>query len=218
MTAAREAIVLPTFLLTVALAGGFRPGQTALFAAPSLFALVLGVLFAAVLVQSGTLDPLRLTNAWRSPLENANGVAVLLTLLAASSQVFSMLTPDFGLPRLLLSIYFLVLMFHTMAAAPDRPRFLRSLAVTFGAGFVLKFIVLDALSGSASSRVARAFQILFDGVTLGALSQNPQHPAAGYVAFVTLLLFMVCVWMLPARRRSPAQRSHELSRVPPALT
>jgi hypothetical protein len=206
MTATREAIILPGFFLTVALAGGFRPGQPLVLVPPSLFALVLAVLFAGVLVQSGALDPLRLMNAWRSSLENANGIVLAGTLVVASAQVFSLLTPAFGLPRILFSVYFLVLMFHTIAADPDRTRLLRSLCVTFGAAFVLKFVVLDALSGQTSSRVARAMQILFDGVTLGALTQNVLHPAAGYVAFLTVGLFLVSVWMLPARTPSIDRR------------
>jgi hypothetical protein len=202
VTATREALVLPCLFLTVALAGGFRPGQPVLLAPPSLFALVLSLLFGAVLLQSGALDPMRLTNPWRSGLENANGVVLVGALLVAAAQVFSLLTPDFGLPRVLFSIYFLVLMVHTLAVGPDRSRLLRSLGVTFGSAFVLKFVVLDALSGPTSSRVARAVQMLFDGITFGAVTQELHHPAAGYVAFATVLLFLVLVGMLPARLRT----------------
>lgn len=199
MTAAREAIVLPSLFLTVALAGGVRPGAPLVLAPPSLFALVLAVLLAGVLVQSGALDPLRLMNASRSALANGNGMVVLGALLIASAQVFSLLTPESGLPRILFSVYFLVLMLHTMAAGPDRVRLLRSLGVTFGAAFVLKFVVLNALADPASGRLGRALQMLFEGVTLGALTQGVQHPAAGYVAFLTVGMFLVSVWMLPGR-------------------
>jgi hypothetical protein len=187
-------------LLSVGLAGGFRPGQPVVLVAPSLFALVLAVLFIGVLVQGGAFDPLRLMNGARPPLANTNGIVVMATLFLAGAQVFSMLTPDAGLPRLLFSLYFLVLMFHTMAAGPDRVRLLRSLCVTFGAAFVLKFIVLDALSSPSESRVGRAMQVLFDGVTLGAITQRLQHPAAGYIAFATVAAFLIAVWMLPARQ------------------
>jgi hypothetical protein len=197
MTAAREAIVLPCLLLTVALAGGLRPGA-ALVAPPSLFSLVLAVLLAGALVQSGALDPLRLMNASRSTLANANGATVLGALLFAGAQTFTLLMPGAGLPRVVFSLVFLVLLLQTMAAAPDRVHVLRSLAVTFGAAFVGKFIVLDALANPAPGRLARALQILFEGMTLGALSQDAQHPAAGYVAFVTVGAFLVSIWMLPA--------------------
>jgi hypothetical protein len=168
---------------------------------PSLFALVLAVLLAGVLVQSGALVPLRVMNASRPALANLNGGVLLATLLVASAQIFSLLTPDAGLPRVLFSVYFLVLLINTMAASPDRVRVLRSLAVTFGAAFVLKFIVLDALSDPAGGRLTRLLQVLFEGVTLGALTQDAQHPAAGYVAFAVIAMFLVGLSLLPSAAR-----------------
>jgi hypothetical protein len=139
-------------------------------------------------------------NASRAALANANGVALLGTLFLASAQVFSLLTPQAGLPRIVLSLYFLILMLNTIAAGPDRVRLLRSLGVTFGAAFVLKFILLDALSDPAGGGLGRALQLLLEGVTLGALTQDVQHAAAGYLAFATLGLFLVGIWLLPPRR------------------
>jgi hypothetical protein len=204
MTAAREAIHLPVLFLTVTLLGGLRPGAAVMLAPPSLFALVLAVLVIGVLVQSGALAPLRVMNASRPALANLNGGVLLAALLVASAQMFSLLTPDAGLPRVLFSVYFLVLLINTMAASPDRVRVLRSLAVTFGAAFVLKFIVLDALSDPAGGRLTRVLQILFEGVTLGALTQNAQHPAAGYVAFAAVALFLVALSLLPSAGRELA--------------
>jgi hypothetical protein len=106
-------------------------------------------------------------------------------------------------------VYFLVLLVNTMAASPDAVRVLRSLAVTFGAAFVLKFIVLDALSGQPSGRLARVLQVLFEGVTLGAVSQDVQHPAAGYLAFLVIALFLVGIWLLPQRRGRPLRPSDQ---------
>jgi hypothetical protein len=103
-------------------------------------------------------------NASRPALANLNGGALVAALLVTSAQIFSLLTPDAGLPRVLFSVYFLVLLLNTMAASPDRVRVLRGLAVTFGAAFVLKFIVLDALSDPAGGRLARVLQVLFEGL------------------------------------------------------
>jgi hypothetical protein len=151
-----------------------------------------------VLVQSGTFAPLRVMNASRPALANLNGGVLVAALLVASAQMFSLLTPDAGLPRVLFSVYFLVLLINTMAASPDRVRVLRSFAVTFGAAFVLKFIVLDALSDPAGGRLTRLLQALFDGVTFGAVTQDAQHPAAGYVAFAALLMFLAALALLPS--------------------
>ena len=198
MTAARESLYLPGLFLTVALLAGVRPGAPLVLAPPSLFALVLGVLLAVVLVRSGALDPLRVMHSSREALANMNGFTVLATLFLSSAQIFSLLTPDAGLPRILFSVYFLTQMLTTMAASPDRVRALRSLAVIFGAAFVLKFIVLDALSDPAGGRLARVLQLLFEGVTFGTLTQDVHHPAAGYLAFVTIGLFLIGVSLLPA--------------------
>ena len=47
----------------------------------------------------------------------------------------AVLIPDSGLPRLVFAVFFLILLLNTAAAAPDRVRLLRSLAVTLGAAF-----------------------------------------------------------------------------------
>jgi hypothetical protein len=115
--------------------------------------------------------------------------------------MFSLLTPDSGLPRMFLSVYFLVLLLNTWAAGPDRIRVLRSLAVTFGAAFLLKFVVLAALSEPTGGRLARVVQVLFEGVTLGTVTQGVQHPASGYLAFLTIILFLIALALLPGRSR-----------------
>jgi hypothetical protein len=209
-TATREAILLPFLFLTVALLGGLRVERTIGFMPPSLFALVLAVLMLRILVRSGTLAAHRLLSSWRPMLGNANGAVVLITLWAASAQVFTLLIPTSGLPRIAFNVYFFLLLLNTAAADPDRPRLIRSLAVTFGAAFILKFIVLAELSDPAGSRLARVLQALLEGITLGTLTQEVQHPAVGYVAFVTLGLFLLGVFLLPSRdtgqlaRRLPA--------------
>jgi hypothetical protein len=219
MTPAHEAIVLPLLFFSVALAGGVRPGAALAVEPPSLFALVLAVLLLGTLVQSGTLDPVRLASSSRPALANANGTAVLCALFVASAQLFTLLTATSGLPRAVMSVYFFVLMFQTLAAAPDRVRLLRSLGVTFGAAFVLKFVVLDALANPAGGRMGRALQVLLDGVTLGAIAQDPLHPGAGYIAFATVAAFLIGVWMLPSRMvtgRIVVQPPHAtLTRRPP---
>lgn len=199
MTATREAVVLPCLFLTVVLGGAVQPGESLAIQPPSLFALILATLLVAVLVQSGAFDPRQVIDASRSGLANANGVGLFASLFLASAQVFSLMTPGSGLPRMVLGTYFLILMLNTIAAGPDRVRVLRSLAVTFGAAFVLKFVILDALSDPVEGRFGRAVRLLFEGVTLGAVTQEPQHPAAGYLAFVTAGLFLVAVWLLPGR-------------------
>ncbi len=198
MTAVREAIVLPVLFLTVTLVGGLRPGHGQLLNPPSLFSLILAMLLVAALVQSGALAPDRLMSERRSWLPNLNGLFVLLTTFVASAQTFTLVTPDAGLPALIVATFFFIALLHTLTVAPDRVRMLRGLMILIGATFTIKFIVLAALSQPAGGRVARALQLLFDGVTLGALSQTPSHPAAGYLAFAVLVVYFAGLLLLPS--------------------
>ena len=85
------------------------------------------------------------------------------------------------------------------ALAPDRLRLLRSLAVTFGSAFVLKFVVLYELSAPGTGWLKRVLQAMLEGMTLGTLTQQVPHPATGYLAFVTLALFLFAIFLLPHR-------------------
>src|SRR5207342_808805 len=149
--------------------GGLRIAGTTVLVAPSPYALVLGLLLVRLIIQNSTLAPERLLSVSRSELANLNGFVVLTTLWAGAAQVLAVLTPESGVPRLAFSVFFLVLLLNTGAAAPDRPRLLRSLAVTFGAAFVLKFALLDAISSPGAGLLRRAMLALLDSVTFGAL-------------------------------------------------
>jgi hypothetical protein len=137
-------------------------------------------------------------NAWRGPLANLNGLTVLLALFVASAQVVTLVVPESGAPALVGWIVLVSLLLQALAIGPDRPRLLRGLLVTFGAAFVLKFILLAAISRPAESRVAQALQILFEGVTLGTISQRPAHPADAYLAFATVAVYLIGVAWLPS--------------------
>jgi hypothetical protein len=197
--ALREAIVLPAAFLTVLLLGSVRTAQSTTLEPPSAFALVLGLLVVRVAVQSGTLAPERLLAESRSALANVNGAVVLLVLWLASGQALALLIPESGLPRIVFGVFLLILLINTAAASPDRIRLLRSLAVTFGALFLLKFVVLRELSAPGTSGLKRVLQTLLEGITLGALLQPVSHPAIGYLALGCLVLFLVALFLLPAR-------------------
>jgi hypothetical protein len=199
VTATREALVLPVLFLTVALCGSVRLGPTIVLLPPSPYALLLGLLLVRLLIQSRTLVPAALLSPARGALANVNGGVVILTLWAASAQAFAVLIPDNGLPRLIVSVFFLILLLNTAAASPDRPRLLRSLAVTFGSAFLLKFVVLSALSEPGTGWLKRVLLAMMEGVTLGMLSQGVMHPASGYIALFALGLFLIGVFLLPSR-------------------
>ncbi|HWK12460.1 MAG TPA: hypothetical protein VNR64_20525 [Vicinamibacterales bacterium] len=200
MTPFREAIILPLLFLTVVLLAGVRPAGATIFVPPGLFALVLAVLMLGALVRSGALAPERLLAPARGAVANANGVCVVLSAYAAAAQLLALVMPESGLPLFFVSVFLLVLLLNTWVSLPDRVHVLRSLMVIFGAAFVLKFVVLASLSDPDGGRMKRALMALFDAATLGGITQPPQPHAAGYLAFVAIVLFLVGVSVLPARR------------------
>ncbi len=197
MTIVREAFTLPLLFLGVLWLGGLRPGAPVVFEPPSPFSLVLASLALGTFVQSGTLAPARLMHQDRQALANLNGLIVLVTLFGATAQVLSMLVPASGLPSLAGGLLFLVAIVQLLAAALDRQRLLRVWAVTLLAAFTLKFVLLAALSGPAERPLGRALRALFEGVTLGAVTQPVEPRAAGYLAFITVALYLTGLILLP---------------------
>jgi len=199
---AREAITLPLLLLTVAALGGVRVASDGrlLLAPPSLMSLVLAVGLVGVLVRSGALAPSHLVNDRRTALENSSGAVILASLVAASAQVFSLVTPQAGLLAFVFTTFFVLLLWNTLAAEPDRRQALRSLLVVFGGAFVLKFVVLAAIYEPDGGLLRRVMLALLDGVSLGTLGFVPDGAATGYIAFLTVSLYFVALILLPSRR------------------
>jgi hypothetical protein len=202
VTPIREAITLPILFLTVVLAASVQPGTPLAFVPPSLFALVLAMLLVAGLVQCGALAPELLVAPHRSALENLNGLAVMLTLFAASAAAAAVLLPASGTPAVLMGILLFALIAQALAIGASRTRMMRGLLVSVAVAFVLKFIVLASLSAPAAGPLARIVQLLFEGVTLGSITQPAMHPAAGYIAFATLMLYLFGIVLLPRRSRN----------------
>ena len=209
----REAVVLPMLLLGVAAAGGFRTDAATgawRFLAPAPMSLVLGLLLVGVLARTGVLAPWALVGPHRSGLANANGIVVLVTLLLASAQVFTSLSPESGLLLVLASVFFLLLLINTLAAQPTRARAMQSLGIVLLSAFVLKYVVLDALYAPQGSLARRVVTTLLEGVSLGTLGYTPHGPATAYIAFVGLLTYLFALVLLPA---SAEARATELLRI-----
>jgi hypothetical protein len=198
MTAVREAIVLPAMFLTVALLGGLRIGDTVRLVPPPLIALVLAMLLLATLVRAGALAPDRLMNAQRAPIENASGILVLIAVFAASAQVFSLLTPELGLLHAVFSACFFVQLVTTLAGVSGRSNLLRSLVVLLGSALVLRFIVLENLYAPNTGTLKRLLTTLIEGASLGTIDYQPHAAATGYIAFCTVVLYLIGLALLPA--------------------
>lgn len=202
--AVRDAFTLPLVFLAVSLLSAIRvgPGGTIRFVGPTLLSLVLAVMLAGLLLRAGVLAPERLVSSGRPALANANGIVVLLALLFASAQVFTILTPEAGLMSVLFSAFYLVLLWTTAAARPAARHLLRSLAVVFGSALVLRFVVLNGISAPGGSMAHRVFTTALEGITLGGLGLEYHAPATGYAAFVALGLFFVGLLLLPHDSRA----------------
>jgi hypothetical protein len=111
--------------------------------------------------------------------------------------------PASGVPAVLMGILLFALLVQALAIGAGRERMLRGLLVSLAVAFALKFIALDALSGPATSRTGRVVQLLFEGVTLGSVSQTPLHPASGYIAFATVMLYLFGLLLLPRGENAP---------------
>jgi len=200
-TAAREAFVLPLIFLTVALLGGFRilPGDAGAmrFVPPPLIGLVLAVILMGAMVRARLLVPDALVGAPRSGLASVSGGLVILTLLAATAQVLSGLSPEAGLTRLAYYFVLVVLVWNTLAAAPDRPRLLHSLFVILGAALVFKHVILAALFDAEGGMVKRMVLAVLEGVSTGSVETERLHEATGYVAFGNVLLYLLGLALLP---------------------
>ncbi len=198
MTPVREAVVLPAMFLTVALFGGLRIADTVRLVPPPLISLVLAMLLVAALVRSGALAPDRLMNAQRAPLENVSGVLVLIALFAASAQIFNLLTPEIGLLHAVFSACFFVQLATTLAGVSGRTNLLRSLVVLLGSALVLRFIVLENLYAPNTGTLKRLLTTLIEGASLGTIDYQPHAAATGYLAFLTVVLYLTGLALLPA--------------------
>ena len=75
--------------------------------------------------------------------------------------------------------------------------------MVFGAAFVVKYVLLGAVYAPEGSVTRRVVLALVEGVSLGTLAYQPAGPATGYVAFVTVLLFLGGVAALPRLDEAP---------------
>lgn len=226
MSPLREAVILPGIFLTVTLLGGLRigaDGSGVRLLAPPLLAVVLAMLLLGTLARGRVLVPLALLSASRRPLENLSGAIVLVTLFAASAQALNVVLPERGLLHAAVGVLLFVQLMTMTAAGTGRAGLLRSLVVLLGSLFVLRFIVFESLYAEGAGTLKRVLTALMAGVTLGGIEYEPNAAATGYVAFLTLTLYLTGLVLLPAAipgevvetalERAPAESS-----VPRTLT
>ncbi len=200
--ALRFYILLPLLFLTVALMGGLRlasPDNGFVFMAPALLCLVFGVVLIVLFVRGGLIE----IDSWFSDdfptVHNIANGFLLLSLFAATAQVFNSVIPEAGLPFWVVSFCFAWSLWNNLFAEFDNRKLLRSMIALFAFAFFAKYVVLAGLTAPAG-----------DGGWLRSLIENPAQEAAtwllalprysagtGYIQFFCLLLYFAGLYTLP---------------------
>ena len=199
-------IVLPTILLSVALLGGLRiDAETRhfIFIAPPLVTLILAILLLALFVRAGAIE----LHAWlaidQPMVTNISHLLTLLALFFASAQAFNSVLPESGLLHWMFSFFFLWTLWTNQFSAFDARRLLKSLIVLFGTAFVLKHLLVAALSAPEGGWLRQLAATLLQGIAIDA----PHFaPATGYISFFALVLYVAGLWLTTPR--PPADRPH----------
>ena len=194
-------LLLPFIFLTVALLGGLRlvsPGNDFVFWRPALFCLLSAALLMVLFFRAGLIT----VDGWFSEdfsaLKNVANGAVLVTLFAASAQIFNALLPEQGLPFWVFAFCFFWTLWNNLFADFDVKKLLRSLGALFGLAFVVKYLILANLAAPASES------------WLQGILQNPTQEAftwllnlprfsagTGYIQFFTVAFYLLGLFLLP---------------------
>ena len=201
-------VLIPFLLLTVALLGGLRLDGTDgafIFVRPPLVCLIFAAILLVLFFRAGLLR----LDGWLSeslpPLKNAANAAVLISLFAASTQLFNSLIPERGLPFWIVGFCFFWTLWNNLFAEFETRKLLRSLGALFGLAFVVKYLLLANLAAPPSDSWLRS------------IIENPAQEAAtwlldlprfsagtGYIQFFTVVLYLLGLFMIPHNTVDPA--------------
>jgi hypothetical protein len=194
-------LLLPFIFLTVTLLGGLRlaaADNAFIFWRPALFCLISAAILMVLFFRARLLA----VEGWFSEdftaLKNVANGAVLVTLFAASAQIFNALLPEQGLPFWIFAFCFFWTLWNNLFADFDVKKLLRSLGALFGLAFVVKYMLLANLTAPAAESwlqgilqnpTKEAFTWLFD---------LPRFSAGtGYVQFFTVVFYLGGLFLLP---------------------
>lgn len=195
-------IILPLIFLTVALLGGVRftaELQELRFIAPQLISLILAVFVMIVFVRGGLVQLDDYTGEDRGLIENASGLVRLAAIYFATAQVFNAVTPERGLLNFFFNLFYFLIFWNNLFVVFNPARLTKSLAVVLGASFALKYLILADLFAPTESWAKYALQKLMQTASLGALEFEVFAPATGYLAFVTVALYILGLYLIAPR-------------------
>lgn len=200
-------VFLPLILLTVALLGGLRlagADGAFVFLKPPLVCLVFAAILLVLFFRANLLD----LHGWLSddfPLtKNAANAAVLLSLFAASAQLFNSLLPERGLPFWVVGFCFFWTLWNNLFAGFDTRKLLRSLGALFGLAFVVKYLLLANLTAPQSDGWLRSVIENPAQEAFTWLLDLPRFaPGTGYIQFFAVTLYLIGLFMLPSSTANP---------------
>ncbi len=193
--------VLPCIFLTAALLGGLRFSGldgSFIFLKPALFCLIFASVMLVLFFRSGLIQ----LDGWFSEsfamTKNAANAVVLLTLFAATVQLFNSLLPEQGLPFWIVAFCFFWTLWNNLFADFDTKKLLQSLGGLFGLAFVVKYLILANLTAPASESWLRSIIENPARETFTWLLDLPRFSAGtGYIQFFTVVLYLIGLFLLP---------------------
>ena len=198
-------LLLPFIFLTVTLLGGLRlasPGNEFVFLKPALLCLIFALVLLVLFVHGGLISLNGWINEEFAILKNIANSIVLLTLFAASVQLFNSVMPEQGLPFWIVAFCFLWTLWNNLFADFDNKKLLRSIVALFGFAFVAKYLILANLTAPASESWLRGIienpaQEAFTWI----LALPKYSAGTGYIQFFTVLLYFAGLFLLPQTTR-----------------
>lgn len=195
-------IFAPVIFLTVALLGGLRlamPDSNFLFLKPALICLIFAAVLLVLFVRAGLIK----LDGWFSEdfsmIENIANGGVLISLFAATVQIFNSLLPETGLPFWIISFCFFWTLAMNLFAEFDTKKLIKSLGALFGIAFLTKYLILSYLTAPVSESFWKGilenptqefFTYLFD---LPKFSSG-----TGYIQFFAIIFYLFGLFLLPS--------------------
>jgi len=205
--------VLPFIFLTAALLGGLRlsaADNSFIFLKPALFCLIFASVMLVLFFRSGLIQ----LNGWFSEsfemAKNAANAAVLMSLFAATVQLFNSLLPEQGLPFWIVAFCFFWTLWNNLFADFDTKKLLQSLGGLFGLAFVVKYLVLANLTAPVSENWLRSIIENPAQEAFTWLLDLPRFSAGtGYIQFFAVVLYLIGLFLLPPTTENLGQNREE---------
>lgn len=194
-------IILPVVFLVVTLLGGMRLGSTDnafIFLKPALVCLVFAAVLSVIFLRASLIEIGGWFSEEFSTLKNTANAAVLLTLFAATTQIFNSLLPEKGLPFWVVGFCFMWTLWNNLFADFDTKKLLRSIGALFGMAFVVKYLVLANLTAPDSSGwLQRIFENPAKEAFTWVLDLPRYSGGTGYIQFFAAALYLIGLYLTP---------------------